>query len=457
MQQCPYCDAILDEVSLITNVCSSCNEVLGEISQTMRTLRVDSRTPLSTLEVKTTLPGVKTIITSTADDDGLPDDLPSTVPASSSMVLNRRSFSEEKKDGKSETDYVVIKKIGEGGMGVVEEARQNSLNRIVAIKILGNYKGSDAASNFTREAKVTGSLEHPNIVPIYDLGTDEKDKPFYAMKRIQGRSWSAVLEEKSLTENIDILLHVCDAVAYAHSRGIIHRDLKPENVMLGDYGEILLMDWGLAAGMWEGAAAPRVRYEDAIAGTPAYMAPEMARGEEDVIGFQSDVYLLGAILFEIITGEQPHNGSSINDCLAKASENKLVDAWVDSQLLKTAKKAMASRPEDRFANVRELQDAIRTNTQSIMAATRARQAHSKAAKTGNYLDYFRSIGGYMEALEIWGGNEEARKALDGLVLEFAGIARVNGDLHLAESLLDVKNEQHTVLIQRIREERRSRT
>ena len=133
-------------------------------------------------------------------------------------------------------------------MGVVYSARQASIDRTVAIKMLKNDIASDdeQREKFLSEAVVTGDLDHPNIVPIYDLGSNETGALFYSMKRVQGTPWMSVIDRKSNAENIDILMKVADAVAFAHSRGVIHRDLKPENVMLGDFGEVLVMDWGLA-------------------------------------------------------------------------------------------------------------------------------------------------------------------------------------------------------------------
>ena len=133
-------------------------------------------------------------------------------------------------------------------MGVVYAARQASIDRTVAIKMLKTdiARDADQREKFLSEAVVTGDLDHPNIVPIYDLGSNETGALFYSMKRVQGTPWMSVIERKSNPENIDILMKVADAVAFAHSRGVIHRDLKPENVMLGDFGEVLVMDWGLA-------------------------------------------------------------------------------------------------------------------------------------------------------------------------------------------------------------------
>ncbi|MBP5234070.1 MAG: serine/threonine protein kinase [Planctomycetes bacterium] len=455
--QCPYCDAKLDDVAILTNVCSACHEVLGDISQTMRTLRLDHPAPLSELEIKASGSDAKTVISLPTNDDGatvfVDDFATEPMPQPTARVLTSRTFVSQSGEA---TDYEIINKIGEGGMGIVQQARQNSLNRIVAIKIMGGYKGVDAESHFMQEATVTGSLEHPNIVPIYDMGRNEDGQPFYTMKRINGTPWAKTLLEKGLMDNIEILLRICDAVAYAHSRGIIHRDIKPENVMIGEFGETLLMDWGLAAGMWDGAAAPRVRYEDAIAGTPAYMAPEMAKGEEDNIGFHSDIYLLGAVLYEIITFEQPHNGGSVRECLDNAAANRIVPPFLgegdkEPAMLQIARKAMATSPADRFASVHELQEAIRTSFSSIKLSTRANHARKRAHNDHSYLDFFRALGGYSEALETWNGNEDAKRSLELLSHEFAEEAIKNGDLHLAELLLKRDNPNDSVLLRRIDE------
>ena len=145
-------------------------------------------------------------------------------------------------------DYELLEVIGEGGMGVVYAARQSSIARTVAVKMLkpSAKVGEEQRDKFISEAVVTGELDHPNIVPIYDLGANDDGALFYSMKRVQGTPWDKVLHQKTLDENLSILLRVADAVAFAHARGVMHRDLKPENVMLGDYGEVLVMDWGLA-------------------------------------------------------------------------------------------------------------------------------------------------------------------------------------------------------------------
>jgi len=145
-------------------------------------------------------------------------------------------------------DYNLLKKLGEGGMGIVYAARQQSIRRVVALKMLKKAGAQEAfqREKFLAEAVITGDLEHPNIVPIYDLGRDEAGAIFYAMKHVKGTPWDKLVTKNSTHENLEILMKVADAVAFAHSRDVIHRDLKPENVMIGDFGEVLVMDWGLA-------------------------------------------------------------------------------------------------------------------------------------------------------------------------------------------------------------------
>lgn len=448
---CPYCEALLDEAALLTNVCSACRAVLGDVDQTIRTIRLESAlAPLSESEVRRPAGGT----TNQTADFGASGSIWQTAVTESSgfargkcaaaapaVNANPRLFTitenGQARAGEASPDYTLFAKIGEGGMGKVIEARQQALGRNVAVKVLNaaNLLNAANAEKFKAEAAITGNLEHPNIVPIYDLGQNAEGEPFYAMKRVNGKPWNRELEGKSLQENIEVLLKVCDAVAFAHSRGVIHRDLKPENVMLGEFGEVLLMDWGLAAGIWDESKAPAVTYADAIAGTPAYMAPEMAQGLEDEIGPLSDVYLLGAILYEIITGKPPHGGRNVRECLSNASENRIEEPWITSELLKTAMKAMATHQMDRYSSVREFQCAIREHYRSVEAATRARRHLAKAQKSREYRDFFRAVFGFAEALEIWDGNESAAAERENALKELAGLALDNGDTYLAASLI----------------------
>ena len=177
---------------------------------------------------------------------------------------------------------------------------------------------TEPRDKFLSEAVVTAELDHPNIVPIHDLGSNADGALFYSMKRVQGTPWCDVLLEKSVHENLSILLKVCDAVRFAHTKGVVHRDLKPENVMLGDFGEVLVMDWGLAIATSLFRCPESITQSTSMGGTPAYMAPEMATGPMDEINELSDIYLLGAILYEVLTNAPPHFGKDPMDCLKAA-------------------------------------------------------------------------------------------------------------------------------------------
>ncbi|MEX2187644.1 MAG: serine/threonine-protein kinase, partial [Pirellulales bacterium] len=337
-------------------------------------------------------------------------------------------------------DYQIVGPLGEGGMGVVYTARQSSIDREVAVKMLKPDLMVDTRhrEKFLSEAVVTGELEHPGIVPIYDMGTDRNGALFYSMKKIQGTPWSHAIREKSLAENLDILLKVADAVAFAHSRDVIHRDLKPENVMLGGFGEVLLMDWGLAVSVAVDPRSPNVARTTSMGGTPAYMAPEMAIGPFDKIGKSSDIYLLGAILFECVTGKMPHYAKSSSACLAAAGRNEIVKTDVSGELLDIALRAMATKPVDRFASVQELQNAIReyqSHTESIVMAGRAAVELEKARGSDDYRDYNRALFGYEEAWELWSKNAAAAEGAREARLAYARSAQRKGDFDLGLSLL----------------------
>ena len=194
----------------------------------------------------------------------------------SRLVIKHRALRETQHTTVKGADYELLNLIGEGGMGVVYAARQASIDRTVALKMLKPDIANQAEQRekFLSEAVVTGDLDHPNIVPIYDLGSSEAGALFYSMKRVQGTPWMAVIETKIQPENVEILMKVADAVAFAHSRGVIHRDLKPENVMLGDFGEVLVMDWGLAMSTAIFRKAESITQTSSMGGTPAYMAPD---------------------------------------------------------------------------------------------------------------------------------------------------------------------------------------
>ncbi|MFP4027361.1 MAG: protein kinase domain-containing protein [Candidatus Brocadiia bacterium] len=370
------------------------------------------------------------------------------------VTIQRRDVLPEREDQEEYADYKLEELIGRGGMGVVYKAHQFSMDREVAVKMIHSEAADDShnRAKFLSEAAVTGNLDHPNIVPIHDLGSDEKGQLFYAMKEVKGRSWREVIEENGVQENVDILLDVCDAVAFAHSKGVIHRDIKPENVMLGEYGEVLLMDWGLAASTGEGGKGESLNGKVSTAGTPSYMAPEMARGLGDSIGFHSDQYLLGAILFQIVTGKRPHPGESTIECIRNAGNNVIQETDQTGELVHIAMKAMATDPKDRYESVQEFQNALQQygkHLESVRLGQQARTQLEKAKESGSYDDYAAAAFGFKQAVELWAGNERAAAGIVEAEVAYAKCALRHGDLDLAGSLLREEEPSHADLIERV--------
>jgi WD40 repeat protein/serine/threonine protein kinase len=386
----------------------------------------------------------------------------------SSLVVNPRGVhaieSRKVTGGESPVgaDYELLEVIGKGGMGVVYAARQASVNRVVAVKMV---KANVAASpqrreKFLSEAVVTGELDHPNIVPIYELGTNEQNALFYSMKRVQGTPWSKVIESKSLTANLEILMKVADAVAFAHANGVIHRDLKPENVMLGDYGEVLVMDWGMALATAAFRHAEFVTAPDSLGGTPAYMAPEMVTGPFELIGPASDIYLLGAILYEVATGQRAHGGKTAQECLFAAASNEIQPCEQSGELVDIALRAMATVPADRYASVRDFQAALRdynSHCESITLSSRAANELAQAKRTADYQSFAHAMFGFQEALALWDGNAEASDGISTARMAYAECAKTKGDFELGVSLLDADDPQHVSLRRELEAAQRERS
>ncbi|TWT96129.1 Serine/threonine-protein kinase PknD [Botrimarina colliarenosi] len=378
-------------------------------------------------------------------------------------------------------DYALVGEAGKGGMGVVYKARQQSLNRLVAIKQIKSDLGASVSdcNKFISEAVITGQLEHPNIAPLHDLGLAADGLPFYAMKFVEGADWEDSIKGLSEEENLAILIQVAQAIAFAHSKNVLHRDLKPGNVRLGAFGEVLVMDWGLAARLDDGS-------EIQPAGTPIYMPPETALEYLDYAkgrvvgrkvessrrrmpaGTYCDVYLLGALLFKIVTGRAPHRGKTTFECLKAAAKNEIVKVKRSSELLDIAYKAMATDPENRHTSALEFIEAIKAyqaHAQSIKIARRASQELRSAEKlvespsadaTEVYACYSRAQHGYQNALELWSENSKARRRLKRTLRSFGEAAYRNGDFDLALSLLDDPTGEDDALRASIVKDQKSR-
>lgn len=362
-------------------------------------------------------------------------------------------------------EYELVKILGEGGMGIVFEARQRSIDREVALKMLKakTAKDKEQRAKFLTEAVVTGELDHPNIVPIYDVGASADNALFYAMKKVQGTPWLKVIKEKSTTENLEILLRCADAVAFAHARGVIHRDLKPENVMLGAFGEVLVMDWGLAYSTKDFRKSKSITENTSMGGTPAYMAPEMATGPITKVGAHSDVYLFGAMLYEIITGKPPHAGKNAMKCLMAAARNEIRDPDPErsqkndptGELLAIAMKAMATDPKDRQATIQDFQAELRdyqSHTESVTLSARALDDLDAAKKSLDYQQFARAVFGFEEAFAMWPGNHRAKDGAVDAKFSYAQCAQAKGDLDLGMGLLDVKIPAHKSLYDEMKQE-----
>ncbi|MGZ5967966.1 MAG: serine/threonine-protein kinase, partial [Polyangiales bacterium] len=264
------------------------------------------------------------------------------------------------------------KTIGEGGMGVVHLAEQMTLGRKVAVKTLRDSADPDAVLKLLREAWITGALEHPNVVPVYDVSVDDKGGPLIVLKRIEGLAWAdlmhdyAAIEERfgatdPLEWNLRTLGQVCNAIHFAHARGVLHRDLKPGNVMIGGFGEVYVLDWGIAVALHDDGTGrfPLARDANDTAGTPVYMAPEMLGGEGARLSERTDVYLIGAILHEIVSGKPPHDGAEMENIVASivVSEPKLPPD-TDEDLARIVTRAMSREPEDRYQSAEDVRLAI---------------------------------------------------------------------------------------------------
>jgi superkiller protein 3 len=313
--------------------------------------------------------------------------------------------------------YSVLGEIGHGGMGVVLRSRDPELGRDLALKLmLGDHAAHpEVVQRFREEAQVGGQLQHPGVVPVYELGCAEDGRPYFTMKLVKGETLAKLLKERSNPAQerprfLKIFEQVCQAVGYAHAKGVLHRDLKPANIMVGAFGEVQVMDWGLAKVLNAFPATDqeqptqretvmttvslvKVAREDLsgsqtqegeVLGTPAYMPPEQALGEINRLDQRADVFSLGAILCEILTGQPPYTGADRIAVQRQAKRVELGDALrrletceADEELFGLAKRCLSAEPEGRPRHAGEVARAIETYLANV--EERARQAELERA------------------------------------------------------------------------------
>ena len=281
--------------------------------------------------------------------------------------------------------YKLGSELARGGVGKVLRARDRQLNRHQVIKLLnlGTKASQKVILNFIREAQITAQLEHPNIVPVHDLGIRENGEVYFTMKRIRGQTLKEILRairlgdlEKAKKYNriklLEILKAVCQALAFAHSRGVLHRDLKPSNVMVGDYGEVVVLDWGIAK-VFEGnevispikASLGEGIQRSSVVGTPSYMSPEQANGKTHRVKVTSDVYSLGAILYEILTYRPPFRGKDTKKILEQVIYEEPISPrefrptlHIPMVLDDITMKCLHKKTSERYQTVDELLEAL---------------------------------------------------------------------------------------------------
>ncbi|MDF1660830.1 MAG: protein kinase, partial [Planctomycetota bacterium] len=395
----------------------------------------------------------------------------------------------------SDSRITVAEEVGKGGMGSVHRAIQGSLEREIAVKV----PNSDLSirQQFTVEAMANGFLEHPNIVPVYDYGEESTGEVLMAMKLVKGNSWKDLLhpqitdEEKKVEvlgqeDHLRTLIQVCNAIDFAHSKGIAHLDLKPHNVMIGSFGEVLVMDWGIALDFRSEEARGNDRARGFLKaqlvpgrpfGTVAYCAPELADGDIGKLGAQTDIYLLGAILHEILTDKPPHSGPG--QALFRASESKppQFPENVPDELQKVCRKAMAKRQEERFATVKELREALNAyldHKASLSISQRAEDLLNNCAqslsggdgqelkaKERNQLnaDFAEAVAGFKQALLAWPENSDAQIGEEKAREKYAEFAVSAGDMGLAEAQVSKlkPGKVQSGLLQRVVEAKKARS
>ncbi len=289
-------------------------------------------------------------------------------------------------DSPDDPRYRIIRRIGQGGMGTVFLAEDVALGRPVALKVIRDgLLDQQTTERLSREARIIARLEHPGIVPVHDIGTLADGRVYYVMKWVRGRRLDEHFDSiAGLPERLRVFQRICEAVAFAHAHQVIHRDLKPQNVMVGQFGEVMVLDWGLAKTAPHSAThvppipAPQDQLQipnthetahGTILGTPGYMSPEQAKGEVNRIDKRSDVYALGGVLYYLLTGEAPQADARSGSGGARSFTPRRRNRAIPRRLNAICLKALSFDPEQRYAGAAELAaDVVRfLDGQAVLA------------------------------------------------------------------------------------------
>ena len=379
--------------------------------------------------------------------------------------------------GSGQDHVELIQLLGKGGMGEVHLARQGAADRDVAVKVLRpDTKGPGASRALLREGLIHARLEHPNIVPVHMVGADADGDTVIVMKKVDGTAWIDLLKDAShpahpeddrLAGHLGILMQVCRAAHFAHSRGIVHRDIKPHNVMIGEFGEVYVLDWGLALPISDAAAAglPTLESATTISGTPAYMAPEMLEPAPWRVDARTDVYQLGAVLHHILTGHPRHRGETVKEMLQRVYDSVPVEFSPDvpAELAAICNRATHAAKSQRHPSADALRRAIaefleHRASSRLEAAAFARLSELEAGlsrpgferdEAAMYTAAEEARFAFRAALAAWPDNTEARLGLDATLVTMIGWALESGNLQAARLLYGELDEKDQRLAERI--------
>ncbi len=379
----------------------------------------------------------------------------------------------------SESRYQMLGEIARGGMGIIIRSHDNDLGRDVAMKVLRPRHADNAAMvrRFVEEAQIAGQLQHPGILQVYELGLQPDKRPYFTMKLIKGRTLAEHLEDRLAPDEerrryLSIFERVCQTMAYAHARGVMHRDLKPANIMVGNFGEVQIVDWGLAKLIRAEGEAPDRDEEGghetvihlpgsdvsasqsvmgSVMGTPAYMPPEQARGEVDLLDERVDVFALGAILCEILTGKPPYTGDT-RTILEDAKDGHLAgahaglgDCGADDELVEVARACLVPRRADRLRDAKAVAEAVTGYLASLEERARASElaaveARAKAVEERRARRLTIALGATVLAAIVVGSGGMQWKQHQDLQRIVAGSRELNEQLNAAIALLEAAKE-----------------